>query len=149
MVVPLYGQLKLVTATISGNITDATGVIVVGASVTAVNNGTGFRRQTTSNQLGQYNLPGLTPGSYTVSVEFSGFRRGELQNITLQVDQNARIDVALEVGQVAEITSSSAGVSTTSSLRTTRSLAGSRSRTRATTARAPSPGSATKTICGT
>jgi len=40
---------QLGTATISGNVTDSTGAVVVGASITAVNNGTGFRRQTVSN----------------------------------------------------------------------------------------------------
>ena len=93
---------QLGTATMSGNVTDSSGAIVVGASVSATNNGTGFQRQTTTNQQGQYNLPGLNPGSYSVSVEFTGFRRAELSDITLQVDQNARIDVSLEVGATTE-----------------------------------------------
>src|SRR5689334_12509566 len=99
-IVPAGAQLG--TATISGNITDSSGAVIIGASVTAINKGTGFVRQTTSNQQGQYNLPGLTPGSYNVQVEFAGFRRAERAGITLQVDQNARIDVALEVGQATE-----------------------------------------------
>lgn len=98
--VPLCGQLG--TATISGNITDSSGAVVVGASVTVVNTDTGFRRQTASNDLGQYNLPGLTPGTYDMTVEFTGFKRSERRRLTLQVDQNARIDVALELGQVTE-----------------------------------------------
>src|SRR5262245_30887314 len=93
---------QLGTATISGNVTDPTGAVVVGANVTAVSNTPGFLRQTVSSEQGQYSLPGLTPGSYSLSVEFKGFRRAELTNITLQVDQNARIDVALEVGQTTE-----------------------------------------------
>ena len=97
---PVRAQLG--TATISGNITDSSGAVIVGATVRAINNGTGFVRQTSSNQLGQYNLPGLTPGPYNVQVEFAGFRRAERSDITLQVDQNARIDVALEVGQATE-----------------------------------------------
>ena len=95
-------RAQLGTATISGNVTDSTGAVVLGASVTAVNSATGFRRQTTSNEQGQYNLPGLTPGTYNVTVELAGFRRAELPNISLQVDQNARINVALELGQVTE-----------------------------------------------
>src|SRR5688500_7792058 len=75
-------RAQLGTATISGNVTDSSGAIVVGASVTAVNNATNFRRQTISNEQGQYNLPGLTPGSYNVSVELKGFRRAELDNVT-------------------------------------------------------------------
>lgn len=97
---PLSAQMG--TATISGNVTDTTGAVVVGASVTTVNHATGFRRQTISSGQGQYNLPGLTPGSYSLSVEFKGFRRAELGNITVQVDQNARIDVTLEIGQATE-----------------------------------------------
>jgi hypothetical protein len=93
---------QLGTATISGKVTDATGAVVVGASVTAVNNDTGFRRQTTSNELGQYNLPGLSPGSYSLTVEFTGFRRTELSDIRVQVDQNAPINVTLEVGEVTQ-----------------------------------------------
>ena len=95
-------RAQLGTATISGTVTDSSSAIVVGATVTAVNNGTGFQRQTVSGDQGQYNLPGLTPGSYNLTVEFSGFRRAELKAITLQVDQNARLNVALEIGQVTE-----------------------------------------------
>src|SRR5215510_10370896 len=95
-------QAQLGTATISGNVTDSSGAVVVGATVSVVNNGTGFRRQTVSGDQGQYNLPGLTPGSYNLTVEFPGFRRAELKAITLQVDQNARLNVALEIGQVTE-----------------------------------------------
>ncbi len=100
LTLPLAAQLG--TATISGNVTDPSGAVIVAANVTAVNNGNGFQRQTITNPQGQYNLPGLTPGSYNVTVEFAGFRRAERSNITLQVDQNARIDVALEVGQTTE-----------------------------------------------
>src|ERR1051326_4377325 len=78
---PVRAQLG--TATISGNITDSSGAVIVGATVRAINNGTGFVRQTSSNQLGQYNLPGLTPGPYNVQVEFAGFRRAERSDITL------------------------------------------------------------------
>src|SRR4051794_7330566 len=53
---PLSAQLG--TATISGNVTDSSGAVIVGAAIKAVNNGTAFVRQTTSNQQGQYNLPG-------------------------------------------------------------------------------------------
>jgi hypothetical protein len=74
----------------------------VGARISAVNSATGFRRETLSNQLGQYALPSLTPGTYTVTGEFTGFRRAEFSNIVLQVDQNARLDASLEVGQTNE-----------------------------------------------
>src|SRR5262249_28195404 len=93
---------QLGTATISGMVTDATGAAVAGASITAVHVETGFRPQTTSNPSGQYNLPGLTPGQYDLTFEFQGFKKAEQKGLTLQVDQNARIDISLEVGQVTE-----------------------------------------------
>jgi len=97
---PVWAQLG--TATMYGNVTDSSGAVVVGATVTVTNNDTGFLRQTTTNPQGQYNLPGINPGSYSLRVDFAGFRRAERSNITLQVDQNARIDVSLEIGQATE-----------------------------------------------
>jgi hypothetical protein len=97
---PLAAQLG--TATISGSVRDSTGAVIVGASVTAVNTATGFRRPTISNELGQYSLPGLTPGVYDLIVEFQGFRRFLQSGLRLQVDQNALINVILEVGEVTE-----------------------------------------------
>ena len=97
---PVWAQLG--TATMSGSVTDSSGAVVVGATVSVTNNATGFQRQAITNTLGQYNLPSLVPGSYSMNVEFTGFRRATRTNITLQVDQNARIDVALEVGQATE-----------------------------------------------
>ena len=95
-------RAQLGTATISGNVTDSSGATVAAAAVVALNAANGFRRQTTSSQSGQYSLPGLTPGAYSVNVELAGFRRAALSEITLQVDQNVQINVVLEVGQVTE-----------------------------------------------
>ena len=68
---PALAQLG--TATISGNVTDATGAVLVGASIRVVNTDTGFRRETRANDLGQYNVPGLSPGRYEMTVEMNGF----------------------------------------------------------------------------
>ena len=95
-------RAQLGTATISGVVTDSSGAAVAGASISAVNSETGFRRQTLSNTLGQYNLPGLAPGGYDLTFEFQGFKKAEQKGLTLQVDQNARIDIGLEVGQITE-----------------------------------------------
>ena len=94
---------QLGTATISGSVTDSTGASIVGAGIRVVSAETGFRRETKANDLGQYNLPGLTPGRYELTVEMSGFKKSEHKGLVLQVDQNARIDVTLEVGQVTEV----------------------------------------------
>src|SRR5262249_4556008 len=88
--------------TISGVVNDSSGAAIAGASITVVNVEPSFRRQTVSNPIGQYNLPGLTPGQYDLTIESRGFKKAEQKGLILQVDQNARIDVNLEVGQVTE-----------------------------------------------
>jgi Carboxypeptidase regulatory-like domain len=98
---PLKAQIG--TATISGSLMDPSGAAISGAAITAVQTETGFRRQTASNELGQYSLPGLTPGTYDLTVESAGFKRAQQRGMVLQVDQNARADVVLEIGQVTEI----------------------------------------------
>ena len=93
---------QLGTATISGVVTDNTGAVMVRAAVITVNLANGFRRETVTNQLGQYALPGLTPGIYEISIEMPGFKKYDRKQLHLEVDQNARIDATLEVGQVTE-----------------------------------------------
>src|SRR4051794_8563379 len=97
---PLQAQLG--TAIISGAVTDSTGAAVTGASVSVTNTETGVQRETVSNAAGEDTLPSLTPGQYDLRVEFKGFKKAEQKALTLQVDQNARIDVTLEVGQMTE-----------------------------------------------
>lgn len=94
------GQLG--TATISGTVSDTSGAVIAGAELTAVNTATGFERKTTSNTLGQFNLPGLVPGTYDLTVKFQGFKTMQSRGIVLQVDQNANLDIKLEVGQLTE-----------------------------------------------
>src|SRR5262245_37570602 len=96
----LYAQLG--TGTISGTVLDQTGAVVPGANVTATNVGTGFTRVTLSSETGDYRLAGLQPGTYELSVQLSGFSRFVRAGIVLQVDQNARIDIRLQVGTSTE-----------------------------------------------
>jgi Carboxypeptidase regulatory-like domain/TonB-dependent Receptor Plug Domain len=97
---PAYGQLG--TGAISGTILDQTGAVLPGANVTVTNTGTGFMRETVSSDAGDYRLSGLLPGTYELVVELAGFSRFVRSNLTLQVDQNARIDVRLQVGNSTE-----------------------------------------------
>ncbi len=97
---PAHAQLG--TGTITGIVTDTSGAVVANASVTVVATGTGFRRQTVSNAAGQYNLPGLQPATYDLTVELQGFKTARRPGLLLQVDQSARIDVPLEVGSLSE-----------------------------------------------
>ena len=89
------------TAQITGAVKDMTGAVLPGAAVTAVHRGTGFRSEQISDSNGEFLLPNLPVGEYAVSVEFPGFKRVN-QSIVLLIGQNARLDLALEVGDIAE-----------------------------------------------
>ena len=90
------------TGEITGTVTDATGGIVPGASVTVTNTATGAARHGVSNDAGVYSVPALSPGSYTVVVELQGFRTQTRRDMVLQVQQVARADFTLEAGAVSE-----------------------------------------------
>lgn len=90
------------TGQINGTVTDPSGAVIAGASVTAVNTATNASRQTTTSEDGLYNLPALPPGNYTLSVESKGFPKQARDGIELQVGQTARIDFSLTIGNVSE-----------------------------------------------
>src|SRR5258707_4965981 len=84
---------------ITGEVNDASGAIVPNASVTAINSETNVARSTVTNPSGVYSFPGLAPGIYSVKATSGGFQTVVKANILLQVQQTARVDFALEVGQ--------------------------------------------------
>jgi hypothetical protein len=89
-------------ASVVGEVTDTTGAVVPGAIVTVHNVATGISLSTTTNERGLYNLPGLRPGNYTVTIELQGFTRIVRGGITLQVAQVLRVDATLQTGNVTE-----------------------------------------------
>src|SRR6266849_6782122 len=97
---PLFGQSG--TATITGVVTDTTGATMNGVKVIARDPDTGFSRETVTNETGNFNMPGLRPSSYDVTAEIAGFRRYSMKEFRVEVDQTARIDIQMEVGQVTE-----------------------------------------------
>ena len=84
---------------ITGEVRDPTGAFVPNASVTVTNTATGVARTTTTNAAGIYSFPDLTPGTYDAKVVVSGFGTIVKANIELQVQQTARVDFTLAVGQ--------------------------------------------------
>ena len=97
---PAAGQS--VTGTILGTVTDASGAVVAGAKVTILNEGTALTRTVVSDVSGEYTVPSLPTGRYTVMSEMSGFKALALSNIEVGVDQRVRIDLKLEVGAMTE-----------------------------------------------
>ncbi|MCU1341607.1 MAG: hypothetical protein JWN92_1030, partial [Candidatus Acidoferrum typicum] len=87
---------------ILGSITDQTGGAIAGAAVSVRDVERGTTRTLTTDEAGAYNAPNLVPGSYTVKVEFQGFRTVERQNIVLEVGKEVRVDLSLQPGDQAQ-----------------------------------------------
>jgi len=87
---------------ILGLVTDPTGAVISGATVTAKRVATGDVRSTTSNETGNYIFPLLNIGEYEVTVTAPGFKSEVRTGIVLQLQQKARLDFALQVGQQVE-----------------------------------------------
>ncbi len=88
--------------TIEGQITDATGAVVLGATVRATNGDTGVTISTTSNAQGNYEIPFLLSGLYRIEAELAGFKRWSQGRVELRTGERLRIDARLEVGNVAD-----------------------------------------------
>ncbi len=89
------------TATIVGNVVDATGAAVVGATVTVTNTGTNATRTTMTEGDGKYSIPSLDPGPYALTVTIAGFQKQQVSGIVLDASQTARQDFKLAVGEVS------------------------------------------------
>jgi hypothetical protein len=83
---------------ITGAITDAGGASIAGASVTATNEGTGAQNHTVTTGAGEYTIPELPAGKYSITVEASGFSKLIRSGITVSVNLSIRLDLALNVG---------------------------------------------------
>src|ERR1700724_552013 len=92
---------QAIAATLSGRIVDTSGGSISKARVTVVNTATGFSRTVQSSDGGEFTLPALPAGDYSVSVEFTGFGK-QTKNITLQVGQSAALDFTVSPGGVEE-----------------------------------------------
>jgi len=90
------------SATLTGAITDASGAPVVGVVVRAVNLNTNAARETSTDVSGSYTIPFLPAGDYSVDASMKGFQTKKLDRLTLQVQQTARIDLQLQIGEVVE-----------------------------------------------
>src|SRR5215210_6932397 len=99
---PADALAQSVSGTILGTVTDASGSVMGNAKVTVVNEGTGFTRTVTADANGEYTVPSLPTGRYTVTSEMTGFKAMALSNIEVGVDQHVRIDLKLEVGAMTE-----------------------------------------------
>jgi hypothetical protein len=95
-------RAQVVNATLTGIVTDTSGAVVPNAKIKAINTGTNLPHEALSDASGVYTIPALSPGEYRVEVEQAGFKRQVLSGIVLQVAQEARVNVTLQVGEVSE-----------------------------------------------
>ncbi len=91
-----------VTATITGTITDQSGAAIAGANVVAKSTERGISYNSTSNESGLYRISNLPVGSYELRVEKEGFQTSAYPAFTLVLNQIARVDVEMKVGQVSQ-----------------------------------------------
>ncbi|HTP68771.1 MAG TPA: TonB-dependent receptor [Dongiaceae bacterium] len=88
--------------TILGTVTDSSGAAVPGASVTIKNTDTGLTRTVVTGDSGDYSVPELPIGNYTITVEKSGFKLASVTNVRVDVSAERRADVVLQPGEVAQ-----------------------------------------------
>src|SRR5260370_1851159 len=97
---PLFSQGS--AGRIVGTVTDQSGGVVAGATVTITDTERGVTKTLVTNEPGEHNAPSLNPGTYKVRVEAKGFKAVESQNVVLEAGKEIRVDVALQPGAVAE-----------------------------------------------
>jgi hypothetical protein len=84
---------------ILGIVTDQTGGVVAGATVTVIDTQRGVARTLTTDDAGEYNAPTLIPGAYMVRVEAKGFKKLERENVVVEVGKDVRVDVTVQPGE--------------------------------------------------
>src|SRR5262245_15568834 len=89
-------------ATLGGTISDATGALIPGVTVTATNTGTGIVTTVLTNESGAYQFASLQTGTYSVTAELAGFRTQTRNGVALGVSQQVRLNFTLQVGSVAQ-----------------------------------------------
>jgi len=99
---------QTVTGSITGQVTDPSGAVIVGATITAENTATSVKTPTKTNPSGVYTIRFLPVGVYTVTIEATGFITQKVPPFTLEVDGTAEVNAAMKIGQsvTVEVTES-------------------------------------------
>jgi hypothetical protein len=106
---PLFLRAQVADNTaLVGTVTDPTGSVVVGAKVTGINRDTQISYSGTTNAEGYYSIPFVSPGTYDVGVEMTGFRKMTATGVIVTINHAVRTDFALAVGSETSVVSVSA-----------------------------------------
>jgi hypothetical protein len=88
---------------LTGIVTDASGAVLPGATVTITSKNTGAARTSVTSADGLYTVPDLEPGRYTVVVELSGFSKQSMDDVQVSLGKTLKIDAQLKVGDMSEV----------------------------------------------
>src|SRR5262249_58868702 len=99
-VIQAFGQST--NATVSGTVTDSTGAVLPGLTVTSTNNATGVVSTVFSNEAGVYNFASLLPGTYTVKAELPGFQTQTYTGVQLGNAAQVRLNFSLQDASQAQ-----------------------------------------------
>jgi hypothetical protein len=94
--------LAQATAQITGTVKDSSGGVLPGATVSATQTDTGFKREAVTDEAGLFSFPGIPVGPYRLEVTLQGFKTSVQTGIVLQVNSNPVVPVELALGEVAE-----------------------------------------------
>ena len=111
-----WSQTQL--ATVSGTITDPSGAVVPGVSVTIVSQGTGLKRSALTDTAGEYRFAGLPTGNYSLRIEKTGFQSQVREGVELTSAAEVMINSQLAIGdlsQQATVSANAAGIDSTTS----------------------------------
>jgi hypothetical protein len=110
LLITAKSQAQTVTGNITGTVTDPSGAIIAGASVTATNTGTGIATQATTNDSGAYTIRFLPIGQYQVSVSANGFVTAQYPPFQLEINQTVKLDGKMQVGAATQTVNVEGGV---------------------------------------
>jgi hypothetical protein len=102
LLLPLISASAQFRATVQGTVADANGAVVPDATVTLTSKETSAKQTTQSSADGFYRITGLSPGTYSLVVEKSGFKKQSFENVVVNAEETQGLDVQLTTGEVAE-----------------------------------------------
>ena len=96
------GAAQSTTGVIFGDVKDQSGAVLPGVDITVLNVATNQTRTAVTTETGAYNVPLVPIGQYEVTASLAGFKTQLRKGITVQVDQRAKVDFSLEVGELSD-----------------------------------------------
>jgi carboxypeptidase family protein len=107
-----FVRAQVLYGSITGNVTDPQGAVLSGVSVTIINTGTGLKLDTVTDNTGSYIFRNLLPGSYDLTLSFSGFKEVRQSDVIVSAGNPKRVDITLQIGAAQETMTVTANAAT-------------------------------------